>query len=75
MTVPSFSLGLSPIGFGRVGNELRAAQPLVLKFPVVVVGIIISQLINVHIIINEDEETRARAGCECGWKCQLSLYR
>lgn len=55
------------------GNELRS---LAVEFSVDVVGIIISQLINVHIIISEDagngdgarrKREREREGD--GWKC------
>lgn len=63
----------------REGNELRS---LAVEFSVDVVGIIISQLINVHIIISEDagngdgarrkgegEGKREREEKRGGWKC------
>lgn len=56
----------------RGGKQPGAELSLVLKFSVVVAGIIISQLINVHVIISEDAES---VGGDRGWKCQLSLHR
>lgn len=53
----------------QVGPSL---EQRVLKLPHGVVGIIISELINVHIIIKENAVTK---GVERGWKCQLSPHR
>lgn len=62
----------APIEFDREENEPPDARGLSSKRSVVVVGIIISQLINVHTIMKEDVEA---VGEERGWKCQLSLHR
>lgn len=62
----------------RQGNEHRSPA---VEFPVDVVGIIISQLINVHIIISEDAgssemkregERRKKERGRGGWKCSCT---
>lgn len=59
--------------FACMGDQVGPSlEQRVLKLPYGVVGIIISELINVHIIIKENAVTK---GVERGWKCQLSPHR